>query len=189
MGPPFRQETHIDKGGEHTFTAVATDSLAQSSTNECKASLYVLPRLGLVTDWMGGKERRVREEFLGGHCAPLIGIRAGMNYMLRRDVELVFLGGGAINPEDTDLSALFVDGELNWRGDKGFFGGGFGGWDLTDSDLVAATAKVQGGFALPWKVGRKPVMFLMEGRVFLDELDDIENNYVLFGGIRIHHHN
>jgi hypothetical protein len=80
--------------------------------------------------------------------------------------------------------ALFVEAEANrWIG-RGFVGGGVGLWDLTRSDTITPVAMVHVGLPVADQI-RFPIYFLLEGRLFLDNADDIDNNYQFWGGIRI----
>jgi hypothetical protein len=188
---PFRMPTRLHRPGSYSFNAVAEDDLGQKSSNSCQSSTFIRPRLGLVLDVFGGKERRFRGEFLGGHCAPLVGAKAGISYMIKPTFEMAILGGVAFNTDNIDLTAGFADFELNWRSRMrgAFFGAGVGVWDFTHSDTIDGDLLVHGGFDLPWKVGRSPVAFFVEGRLFFEALDDIQNNYVALGGLRFRPHN
>ena len=58
-------------------------------------------------------------------------------------------------------------------------GGGVGVWDFTHSDTVDGSVFVHGGFDIAERL-----QWNFEGRLFTSALDDIENNYAVYGGIR-----
>ena len=63
--------------------------------------------------------------------------------------------------------------------ESGFFGGGVGIWDINHSDTRDGTIFIHGG----WNLNPK-LQFYLEGRLFMDMLDMIDNNYIYMGGIR-----
>lgn len=128
-----------------------------------------------------GKERMVREEFLGGRCAPLIGFKGGIIPQIGDNLELELSVGGKINTRDTGNSSLFADVALNGVMGRSFIGGGVSFWDLTISDTRTVAALVQFGTNLD-EHGR--FQLAVEGRVPFDQFNDISNNYQFWGGIR-----
>jgi hypothetical protein len=190
LNAPFQTTTMLDKGGMYTFRAVAEDQYGQRSSNACEASLRVRPRKGLVTEWLAGTERRWRAGFPSDRSAPLLGAAGGLNYMVNRHFELASFFGVAFNTRDSENSSLFVDLEANYRPEWGFVGGGIGGWDINHSESDAVVGLLHVGFNInALTTGGNPVAFMVQGRCFLDKLDMLENNYVLWGGLRLHHHN
>ena len=134
-----------------------------------------------------GKERRVREEFLGGRCAPLFGVKGGVLWELG-DARRWAVGpaiGVAINLRDGDNTSLFAELEANYLTEnKGYIGTGLGIWDFTDGDTVAPSWLVHFGVPI-WQAADEGRLLLTgEGRLFLDELDEIDNNYMFWGGLR-----
>jgi hypothetical protein len=142
-----------------------------------------------------GKERRVREHdvetgqpaeddatdtFLSGRCAPLVGGTIGLGFPIADGGAMLFgQGGVAINTRDTENTSLFADVGINKNFERGYIGFGVGVWDFTHSDTIDGSLFVQGGFNISEKL-----QFNLEGRLFTSALDEIENNYALFGGIR-----
>ncbi len=149
-------------------------------------------------DGLFGKERRVRpldDEALVGtgegefaQCTPLVGLKFGVARRFDNNWEVAGTAGVALSVVRDDHKvrehALLVEAEVNrWVG-RAFVGGGLGVWDLTRSDTVTPTAMVHFGLPIADQV-RFPVYFLVEGRLFFDNADDIDNNYQFWGGIRV----
>ncbi len=132
-----------------------------------------------------GKERRLREEFLGGRCAPLFGIKGGVLW----DVGSWAIGpavGVAVNLRDEDNTSLFAEVEANYvTANKAYIGTGLGIWDITDGDTVAPTVLLNFGVPI-WKSSTTEGRLFLTGesRLFLDDLDEIDNNYMFWGGLR-----
>ncbi len=87
--------------------------------------------------------------------------------------------GGAANFEEGSNSSLFADVGVDKMWETGFLGGGVGIWDINNSDTRDGTIFVHGGFNLTPKL-----QFYLEGRLFMDMLDMIDNNFMYMGGIR-----
>ena len=185
MKSPYITELKLEEPGFYTFTAVAVDSLGQRSA-PVSATIEIVSRWSVLTDVMAGLERRWREEFPRDRSAPLVGGKAGPAYLIRRNVELAAAVGVAFNTRDTDNTSLYADVELNWLGDRGLFGVGVGLWDFTHSDTITGDLLIHGGVNLPWKTGRYPVAWLIEGRLFFDHADMPDNNYLVWTGLRFH---
>ena len=82
-------------------------------------------------------------------------------------------------------SALFVDAEVNkYLGGRSFIGTGLSLWDLTRSETFTPAWLLHVG--VPVTKGDKHRVFIVgEGRLFLDHADDIANNYLIWGGVRV----
>ena len=90
--------------------------------------------------------------------------------------------GGKINADDGDNSSIYADVAIDAVFSGGFFGGaGISFWDLTEEDTRNVDLLIHGGFNLASE-GR--VQAIIEGRAPFKEFDDIENNYILWGGVR-----
>jgi len=151
-----------------------------------------------------GKERRVflEEDFIPGFgafadCTTILGVKAGVLPRLGDNAELeLALGGKFVISDDDDVlddindipgvdiddggdNSLFADAAIHALFDGGFVGGGVSFWDLTDSDLRTLSLLLQLGF------GSDTVQFSVESRIPFEELDDIGNNYMFWGGVRI----
>jgi len=131
-----------------------------------------------------GKERRTREEFNGGRCAPEAGLKVGPDIRLSPTVRFAPAIGAAFNLRDGDNSSLFADAEIRKELTKGFVGAGLGVWDFTRSDLVSPNLLVDFGVLLKEYSNTNRLYFTGEGRLFLDQTDDIPNNYQFWGGVR-----
>lgn len=155
--------------------------------------------VAFFVDGAFGKERRVRPlddnallpaadgEF--AQCTPLLGVKVGVGRRFANDWELAGTVGVAFSMVRDDDKvrehALFVEAEANkWFSNRAFVGGGVGLWDLTRSDTLTPSLMLHAGLPLAPNV-RFPVYFLIEARSFLDGIDDIDNNYQFWGGIRV----
>lgn len=177
----------LKKPGTYTVKAVATDAIGQTSTNACEGSLLVW-RPKFFVDGLVGKERLVREEetdsgdvVVGGRCAALAGVKFGWAPMIADNADFEAAIGVKINLEDGDNSAVFGDVAVNGLFDRGFIGGGLSFWDLNLDDTRTVAALIHGGINL---TKTETWQFIVEGRLPLDQFDDIENNYQFWGGIR-----
>ena len=106
-----------------------------------------------------GKERRVRDEFLGGRCAPLFGVKGGVLWDVGENWVIGPAIGVAANLRDGDNTSLFAEVEASYvTANKAYIGTGLGVWDFTDGDTVAPTALINFGVPI-WKSshGRAPV--------------------------------
>ena len=152
-------------------------------------------------DILAGKDRRTRDlplELIGGgqalanagageyaQCEPLLGLKFGAGKRFSNDVELngaVGLGLSLASDDDkVRQHALFADLELNKYIGRGFIGTGFTLWDFTND----ATPGILLHFGVPLNTSdRHPVHFIGQGRAFLG--DDLKDNYLLWGGVRVH---
>ncbi len=154
-------------------------------------------------DFLAGKERRVRPisglETTNGapvsanaeggeyaQCSPLFGLKFGVAKRFANDVELAGSGGVALSLVSDDDKVrehqLFVDVELNKYLGRGFIGTGLSVWDITHSDTLTPAVLLQ--FGVPLSASNR-VYFVGQGRMFLDNADDVRNNYLMWGGVRV----
>ena len=81
---------------------------------------------------------------------------------------------------------VLVDVEANkYLHNGSFVGTGLSLWDITHSDTMTPAVLLHFGMPL----GDHPkhqMYFLGEGRLLLDGVDDIRNNYQFWAGVRIH---
>jgi hypothetical protein len=135
-----------------------------------------------------GKERTVQQvddvngtTIYGGFCDPLLGIKVGPSFKVSPNWRIAPTAGVAFNFDDFDRTGLFAELEANyWTLDeKTFVGTGIGVWHFNDGDAVAPSWLLHFGREISPKW-----YFVVEGRLFLDELDDIDNNYQFWGGVR-----
>ena len=145
-------------------------------------------------DALFGKDRRTRPientnlEF--SQCSPLAGFKFGVAKRFQNDWELAAAAGIAFSLVNADDKVteheLFVDVEANKYLHSGaFVGTGLSLWDLTHSDTWTPAWMVHAGVPLS-KGSRVKTYFLVEGRLFMDHIDDIQNNYQFWGGVRVH---
>ena len=93
--------------------------------------------------------------------------------------------GVAVNLRDGDNSSFFAEVEANYvMANKAYIGTGLGVWDLFDSDTVAPTALINFGVPILKSASDGELFLTGETRLFLDELDEIDNNYMFWGGLR-----
>jgi len=122
-------------------------------------------------------------------CRTIVGVKAGVLPRLADNLEAeLAIGGKFVVADDDDLgrpfgideggNTIFIDAALHALFDKGFFGGGVSFWDLNDSDNRALALLLQLGF------GPERVQFSVEGRVPFEDFDDIDNNYMVWAGLR-----
>ncbi|MEO7133363.1 MAG: hypothetical protein ABI024_04005 [Vicinamibacterales bacterium] len=164
----------------------------------------VVKRSPFFVDFLGGKERRVRPvsglETIGGsavranagageyaQCSPLLGVKFGVAKRFANDVELAGGVGVGLSLVRDDQKVrqhqLFADLELNKYLGRGFIGTGISAWDITHSDTVTPAVLLQ--FGVPLTASNR-VYFIGQGRMFLDDADDVRNNYLVWGGVRVH---
>lgn len=144
---------------------------------------------------MFGKERRTREDsnvtptagtdFLS-YCAPLFGVKGGVQYQVNPRFMLAPAVGVAVNTDEGDQTSLFADLELNYTfPGGGYIGTGVGIWDFNHSDTVTGNLLFHFGVPIARDAANEArLLFVGEGRLFFDEFDDTANNYQAWGGIR-----
>lgn len=178
--------------GDYTITAVATDSLGQQSAACTTANLRVdRPAVVPFGAAFVGKERLEQEyEDAGrllatGVCSAIFGAKGGALFALGETGDFELAAGVKVNLEEGDrgeATSIFVDAAAQRLLGRGFIGGGLSAWDLTESDTRSIGALIQGGIDLDSK-GK--FQFTVEGRLPFNKLDDVDNNYQFWGGIRI----
>ena len=135
-----------------------------------------------------GNAGDANEDF--AQCSPELGVKLGVARRFANDWEVAGAVGVAfslVNGDDKVREhALLVDIEANKYLNSGWFvGTGISFWDLTHSDTFTPAWMLH--FGAPLGGGTDPrVYFLVESRLFLREIDDIKNNYQLWGGVRVH---
>ena len=67
--------------------------------------------------------------------------------------------------------------------EKAFVGTGIGVWDLFDGDNVSPTWLLNFGRQIH-ETNAGKLFFVGEGRLFLNKMDSIDNNYQFWGGVR-----
>ena len=191
--------------GGYRFEAEVVDDRGMRST--CQADYTLLKPEGLYGPFFtifAGNERRWRpgiedpaptsaiastnnslfaagdDHFENDVSAPLLGGTFGYMWPIADGAAGVFAqGGGAVNLRDGENSTLFGDVGIDKMFESGFIGGGVGIWDINHSDTRDGTIFIHGG----WNLNEK-MQFYVEGRLFMDMLDMIDNNFMYMGGIR-----
>jgi hypothetical protein len=206
LTPPFQTTVRLRKAKAGTYKVMAVTSrgngIAPDQNCETTFDVVILNKINLFVDGAFGKERRVRPVTLAapvagltevdrGVCAPLLGAKFGADIPIGDSGWRIAPGAGvAINFDEGSNSSLFAEAELNrWFGErKGFIGTGIGVWDITHSDTVAPVWLFQGGRQL-WKgagADMREAHFIVQGRLFLDQMDDIQSNYQFWAGVRFY---
>ncbi len=152
------------------------------------------PGLFFVAGFLG-KERR-DEELVGGFfdadCTALLGIKGGVLPRLTDNIEAELSAGVKFELEDDDdveldddeddsSVDLFIDAAINALFSGGFVGGGVSFWDLTEEDSRTVSLLVQAGFDIS---ANRKWQIVVEARAPFEDLDDLGNNYMFWGGIR-----
>jgi hypothetical protein len=156
-------------------------------------------------DALGGKDRRVRpigdRTTVNGNpvvagtaadfaqCSPLFGVKVGLAKRFENNWELAGAAGVAFSLVRDDDKVrehqVLLDVEANKYLDNGVFvGTGLSLWDITHSDTFTPAWLLHVGVP----VGGGPnhrVHLLVEGRMFLDNADNVRNNYQAWAGVRI----
>ncbi|HEY3384664.1 MAG TPA: hypothetical protein VGK32_23125 [Vicinamibacterales bacterium] len=201
LAAPFQASVLIRKPLPGTYTVKANSTAAnpKADKSSCQATFTVIAedKMDFFFEGAFGKERRVRVAdplpagakagFEYGYCAPLFGVKAGVDLLVAEDWRVAPSAGVAINFNKSGNSSAFAEVEINrWFDRNGFFGTGIGVWDFTHSDTVAPVWLLQGGRRL-WKASganQNELHFVVTGRLFLNKMDDISNNYQFWGGFR-----
>jgi hypothetical protein len=152
-----------------------------------------------------GKERRERpysEKYddpsalglspsaLFGQCTPLLGLKVGYAHPLQNNWEVAGSAGLAFpltgDDDKVKKTQLLIEGEVNKYLENGtFLGTGLSLWDITRGETFTPGWLLH--FGIPLNKGSKtPIYFLGEGRLFFDNIDSVDNNYQVWGGLRIH---
>ena len=156
-------------------------------------------------DVLAGKDRRVRptdgRETVDGsapfasagpgeyaQCSPLLGFKLGVAKRFDNDWELAGAAGLALSLIRDDKKVrehqVFADVELNkYVGGGAFVGTGVSLWDVTHSDTMTPAWMLH--FGIPLTQAQK-VYFVGQARMYLDNADDVKNNYLVWGGVRVH---
>lgn len=143
-------------------------------------------------DALFGKERRTRPvdgAIDAAQCSPMAGVKLGVSKRFENEWEIGGAVGVAIGLTSADdkvrEDAFFVEVEGNrYLGRHVFVGVGLSMWDLSHSDTITPAAMVHLGLPIA-PTARIPVFFIVEGRLFLDSTDELDNNYQFWGGVRV----
>jgi hypothetical protein len=163
----------------------------------------------IFIDLLPGKDRRVRptagrstvdgSSVVGNagtsnldfaQCSPIFGVKIGVAKRFRNDWEIAGSGGVAFSLVSDDKKVreheVLVDVEANkYLSGGSFVGTGISFWDITHSDTFTPAWMLHFGVPLGTHPNH-PVYLVGEGRLFLRKIDDIQNNYQVWGGVRVH---
>ena len=140
-----------------------------------------------------GKQRRTLDyendlgvEARDSFCDALIGLKGGVEIPMGDKWVFAPAAGVAINLDKGSRTSLFADAEFNYKLDNGgYIGTGLGIWDFNHSDNATLNLLVNLGLPLTkYADGAGKLLFTVEGRLFFDEIDNIDNNYQFWGGLR-----
>ncbi len=175
---------------------VAPEPISEQAATPPTAS-PVVRAMPFFVDAMFGKDRRSRpiegalaSDLEAAQCSPIAGLKVGVLKRFANNWEVGGAAGVAISlvtaEDKVKEHVFFIEAEANHYigGGNVFVGGGMSLWDLSHSDTLTPAAMVHLGLPIA-PAARFPVYFLVEGRVFLDSLDDVDNNYQFWGGIRV----
>jgi len=172
------------KTGHYTARVTAENgAVCDAATDIVK----IAPMGGPFLSGFFGKERRIRDEFPNGRCASLVGISGGYGFYLNDSVELAPVFGVAINTRDSSNTSLFAELEINAHFGKGFVGTGIGWWDFNHGDTDEGSLLGQFGINLS-DTDKARISWVNQGRLFFGQFDDIQNNYMLWTGLRFQFH-
>ena len=135
-----------------------------------------------------GKERRTRttNSVDSTLCSPLVGIKLGPEFKVSPKMKINPAAGVAFNLEKSNYTSLFAEVEFNVYSEnqKNYFGFGAGVWDIAHTDWIAPTLSVQFGREMWNDTKHDKLYFVGEGRLFLNKVSDISNNYQFWAGLR-----
>lgn len=143
-----------------------------------------------------GKERKTRELDATGTtsgkinsslCAPIFGLKAGVEIKQSEKFKIVPAAGVAFNFEKGSYSAIFAEAEFNGysANQKNYFGASVGIWDLAHGNSVTPSIGVQFGSQIWENAKMDKLYFTAEARVFTRMFGQgLDNNYQFWGGIR-----
>jgi hypothetical protein len=209
IGPPFKETFLVPKPkpGTYTVRGNATPVNPKAEPKTCEATVVIpeYDKVDFFADGLFGKQRRQYEVAASegssvtvtpGFCDPTLGVRAGALFWLKDErVSLAPAAGLAFmfgDLEDFDFSpneynnvSFFLEGAVNFHfSPRGaFIGTGIDWWDVFDGDHDTGAWLIN--FGAPIKATDKGELFFIgEGRLFFDAPDGIDNNYLVWGGLR-----
>jgi hypothetical protein len=134
-----------------------------------------------------GKQRRTLEEdgTFGSYCDPLFGAKGGVEFKVAPKFVIAPAVGVAFNLDEGSRTSGFAEVEFNGLVGSGFIGAGVGIWDFNHGDNATGSLLVHGGVPLTkYSSGQSRLLLAVEGRLFFDNLDQVDNNYQAWAGLR-----
>ncbi len=189
-GTVIVEVTNKDECGSATGSAshlvTAAPVAASAAVAVEKSGLSFIPYIGLFA----GAESRMRLapalDNLYEDNADVFGIKAGALKPLSEKVsvfgQIGYLDRNGVNsnyiyPDDNWFADIGLDRSI---GTSGFIGGGLGYWNISDSEFDDVSLFLHGGSG----IGVTNAQWFLEGRVFGDELDNVDSDNMVTGGIR-----
>ncbi len=150
-----------------------------------KIDWFVAPFVGKERRFRDGADDAVGAAALGSTvCSPLIGGKIGPDIRLTPNVRFAPAVGAAFNTKESGNTALFAEAEIRRELTKGFVGAGVGVWDINHSDWVSPNLLLDFGILMKEYSNTNKLYFTGEGRLFMNQMDDVANNYQFWGGLR-----
>ncbi len=112
------------------------------------------------------------------------GVRGSFDQRFTKSAE-VALALGLLYDDGHSRELVHLDVAVDWLTDWGFLGAGVGLWDLTHGDNRDLDLILRGGTDVGWKVRGEPVVVFAEGRLVVEELDNVDDAYRFLAGIRL----
>lgn len=162
----------------------AEDAAAAKLAKE-KVDWFIAPFVGKERRFRDAADGAVGAAALGSTlCSPLIGAKIGPDIRMTPNVRFAPAVGFALNTKESGKSSLFADAEIRRELAKGFVGAGVGVWDFNHGDSVAPNVLLDFGILMKEYSNSNKLYFTGEGRMFLNQMDDVANNYQFWGGLR-----
>lgn len=115
----------------------------------------------------------------------MFGAKGGVEIKVAPKFVIAPAVGVAINLDEGDRTSGFAEVEFNGLIGSGFLGAGVGIWDFNHGDNATGSLLVHGGVPLTkYSSGQSRLLLVVEGRMFFDNLDEIDNNYQAWAGLR-----
>ena len=114
------------------------------------------------------------------------GIKAGILSPINETLSL-FAQGGHISRDGINQGNIYLENNLfldigleKSVGGSGFIGGGIGVWNIDDGDFDDGSIFIHGGS----NIGNTPLQWFVEGRSFIDDIEDNKVDDMVSAGIR-----
>jgi len=161
----------------------------EKAAEEARLAKLAKEKVDFFIDGTFGKQRRELEldgvPTIAGYCDKLFGVKAGVDVRVNDGPWRVAPAVGvAFNLDESDRTSLFGEVELNRWFEKGFVGAGLGVWDFNHSDNIAPTFLFHFGREVYRATNDNKLLLIGEGRLFLNDLDQVDNAYQFWGGLR-----
>ena len=189
-------ETAIDAMGRTTGTTTVHGSGTPPAAPAVKPPRTVEKPAGgaaIFFDLRGGQDRRAsrieQTDRAFAQCSPLIGLKVGVARRFENDWEVA----GAVGVQTSLVtdgrtvteSAYFADAEVNRYVAGGFYvGTGLSLWDRPRGQAWTPAWLLH--FGVPVSRSEEFLVFVVgEGRLFLDRIGDVTDDYQVWAGVRI----